>query len=118
MPRAFERVALVGYVAAVLLAVGLGLPPFVRAPLVIGFTAFCPGFAWTRTLGLTERWLELVIAIPLSLAITMLVAMTTVYLNVWDSRLVLVCLVGLTLVPVIWDPNRVRGASQATPESE
>lgn len=112
MPRAFERVAIVGYVAAVVLAVALGIPPIVRAPLVIGFVFFCPGFAWSRRLSLTERWLEMVIAIPLSLAITMLVAMTTVYLNVWDYRLVLVGLVALTLLPVIWDPaSRTRTVS-------
>ena len=105
IPRAVERLALVGYVAAVVLAVGIAAPPIIRAPLVLGFVALCPGFAWTRTLGLTERWLEVAIAIPLSLAITMLVAMTTVYLQVWDYRLALVAVVGITLVPVLWNPS-------------
>lgn len=111
-----ERAAIVGYVAAVVLAVGLGVPPIVRAPLVIGFVAFCPGFAWTRMLGLSERWLEMAIAIPLSLAVTMLVAMTTVYLNVWDYRLVLIGLVGLTLLPLMWNPTKRAQSASRLPD--
>ena len=114
MPRGVETAILVGYVVAVVLAVGLSAPPIVRAPLVLGFVAFCPGFAWTRLLGLPERWIEVVIGVPLSLAITMLVAMTTVYLNVWSYQLVLVALVGLTLLPLMWTPTPT---SQQRPES-
>lgn len=95
------RIVILGYVAATLLVVVSDAPTPVRAPLVIGFVAFIPGFVWTRRLGLGQPWVAVLFAIPVSLAITLLVATTALYVGAWHYELVLVFLATLTVFGVV-----------------
>jgi uncharacterized membrane protein len=69
-----------------------------RPVLVIPFLLVCPGLALVRRLRLAEWWVELMLAIGVSVAVDTLLATAMVYAGVWSPRLLLAVLVWLGLI--------------------
>jgi uncharacterized membrane protein len=80
-----------------LVAFVLPLEP-VRPVLVVPFLLICPGMALVRRFRLAEWWLELLLAIGVSVAVDTLLATAMVYAGVWSPRLLLAVLVWLSLI--------------------
>lgn len=76
---------------AVLHAAG-GNASTARSLLVVWFLAVCPGWALVGLLALADRWLELSVAIALSLALDVLVAAGFSYGGAWSPSAVLAVL--------------------------
>jgi hypothetical protein len=91
----------VGMICAAIL---VGLITFVlpidplRPWLVVPFLLVCPGMVLARRLHLAEWWVELLLAIGLSVAVDTLLATVMVYAGVWSPKLLLAVLVCLTLI--------------------
>ena len=83
---------LVGLVAFVLPAGPL------RPLLVVPFLLVCPGMVLVHRLRLAEWWVELMLAIGISVAINTLLATAMVYAGVWSPTLLLAVLVWLGLI--------------------
>ena len=85
-------------------AVLVGLVVFVlpigplRPLLVVPFLLVCPGMVLVRRLHLAEWWVELLLAIGISVAVDTLLATAMVYAGVWSPRLLLAVLVWLSLI--------------------
>jgi uncharacterized membrane protein len=70
----------------------------VRPVLVVPFLLICPGMALIRRFRLAEWWVELILAIAVSVAIDTLLATAMAYAGVWSPRLLLGVLVCLSLI--------------------
>jgi hypothetical protein len=85
-------------------AILVGLVAFVlpsnplRPLLVVPFLLVVPGMALVRRLHLAEWWLELLLAVGVSVAVNTLLATAMVYAGVWSPMLLLAVLVWLSLV--------------------
>ena len=85
-------------------AILVGLVSFVlpagplRPLLVVPFLLVVPGMVLVRRLRLAEWWVELVLAVGLSIAVNTLLATAMVYAGVWSPKLLLAVLVWLSLV--------------------
>jgi hypothetical protein len=85
-------------------AILVGLAAFVlpidplRRLLVVPFLLITPGMVLVRRLRLAEWWVELLLAVGISIAVNTLLAMAMVYAGVWSPNLLLAGLVWLTLV--------------------
>ena len=85
-------------------AVLVGLVAFVlpidplRQLLVVPFLLVAPGMVLVRRLRLAEWWVELLLAIGVSVAVDTLLATAMVYAGVWSPKLLLAVLVWLSLV--------------------
>lgn len=83
--------------AAVALAVYGGLHGSVRHALVLWFVLVCPGLSLVRLLRIGEAATELMLALALSIALSVLVASVMLYAGLWSPPGVLGVLIGLTL---------------------
>ena len=84
------------------LAVLLNFPFILRYPLVFWFLLVCPGMAFMPLLELDDGLAEWVLAIALSLAIDLVLALVMVYTGWWQYAwglliLIMLCLVGISL---------------------
>ena len=85
-------------------AILVGLVTFVlpirplRPLLVVPFLLVIPGMVLVRRLRLAEWWVELLLAVGLSIAVNTLLATTMVYAGVWSPNLLLAVLVWVSLV--------------------
>jgi hypothetical protein len=80
--------------AAVALA---GAPEAVRVPLVVGFLLLGPGMAFVPLLGLGDPVAELTVALGLSVALDLCVAMAMLYAGAWSPPATLVVLAAIAL---------------------
>jgi uncharacterized membrane protein len=91
----------------VISAVGLGVAVIadvgspVRPALTFWFLFVCPGMAYVRLLQLNELWLELTLAVPLSIALNVAVSLLMLYTNTWAPGGALVMLIALSIVGVV-----------------
>jgi hypothetical protein len=91
----------------VISAVGLGLTVLadvgspVRPALSFWFLFVCPGMAFVRLLQLNELWLELTLAVSLSIASNVAVSLLMLYTNTWTPTGALVILIALSMVGVV-----------------
>jgi uncharacterized membrane protein len=92
----WAAIALVLAVAAAGLVVA-GATSVVRAPVVIAFVLLGPGVGLVPLLRLRDPTAELALAIALSLALDVLVALTMVYARVWSAEGALLILAGVAL---------------------
>ncbi|NOK63686.1 MAG: hypothetical protein GFH27_549379n29 [Chloroflexi bacterium AL-W] len=103
-------------------AIGAGVVVFqdmstpIRPILAFWFVLVCPGMALVRLLGLREWVVELMLGIALSISLTTIVAMVTLYIGNWSPPLVLGVLIGISLVGILLQPltTRLRSAPDAS----
>lgn len=76
-------------------------PLAIRAPLVLGFLLFGPGFAFVRLLGARQLAIELTLAIALSLALDSAVAEGMMLAHVWAVGTALAALVAISFVGAV-----------------
>jgi hypothetical protein len=86
--------------AAILVGVVAFMLPLgpLRPLLVVPFLLVCPGMALVHRLHLAEWWIELMLAIGISIVLDTLLATAMVYAGVWSPKLLLAVLVWLSLV--------------------
>jgi hypothetical protein len=84
--------------AGVAVIADIGSPA--RPALTFWFLFVCPGMAYVRLLQFNELWLELTLAVPLSMALSVLVSLLMVYTNTWSPVGALVTLIALSMVGV------------------
>jgi uncharacterized membrane protein len=91
----------------VISAVGLGVAVIadvgspVRPVLSFWFLFVCPGMAYVRLLQLNEPWLELTLAVSLSIALNVTVSLLMLYTNMWTPGRALVILIAFSIVGVV-----------------
>ena len=90
--------SLIGAVAAIV----ADAPQPVRAILLLWFLVVCPGMAFVRLLRLQGALLEWTLAVALSLAIDLLVAVFVLYVGLWSPVWILVAIATLTLAGVLF----------------
>ena len=89
--------------AASLVVVLLDLTFAARAPVVLAFAVIGPGMALVRPIRLDEPWVELVLAVVVSLCLAGMVSTATIYAGAWSPQVVLVTLVAVSLAAVLTD---------------
>ena len=114
-----ERVNLRWSALVVLSAVAIEAVIFQDAPLpirpvvVLWFILFCPGMAFIQLLGLNDLAHEVILAVGLSLAIALFVAICVLYVGLWSPNLILMLLVVLSQIGVLcqillWNSRRMK----------
>jgi hypothetical protein len=89
-------------------AIGTGIAMFlnirtpIRTAISFWFLLICPGMAYVRLLEIKEFFIELVLAIALSIALNTIVAEVLVLTNIWSPFrglvvLIAICVAGSTL---------------------
>ena len=91
-----------GGAAVVAVFAGLGQP--FRALVVIVFVAICPGYAAVSLLDLGDRLAEATLAVSLSVAIDIGVALVMVYSHLWSPRFGITVLAAITAAFAILGP--------------
>ncbi|MEM8530337.1 MAG: hypothetical protein AAGF95_05795 [Chloroflexota bacterium] len=107
----------------ILSAIGTGVVVFqdvstpIRPILAFWFVLVCPGMALVRLLGLREWVVELMLGIALSISLTTIVAMITLYMGNWSPTLVLSVLIGISVLGILLHPltTRLRSVPEASP---
>ena len=72
-----------------------------RIVLALWFVLTCPGASLVRALGLRDRFVELVLVVPLSLAVVTLTSLALFYAGVWAPNLEFGLLGGLCLAGLV-----------------
>jgi uncharacterized membrane protein len=89
-------------VAASVLALGAvaaaGVASPLRPLLTVWFLLFCPGLALAPLLRLGDGWNQLAVAIPLSIALDILVASAFMYAGAWSAPLIVAVLAAISLL--------------------
>ena len=91
-------VALTGAIAVLEVFSDMGRP--VRPLVVLPFLAIGPGYAVVLLLGLRDRVAEATLAVALSIAIDMAVAMVMLYAGAWSPRFAVLAIASLSTVCV------------------
>lgn len=86
---------------AVEFAVNGDLTTPLRPLITLWFLIICPGMAFVQLLQIRDPLYETVLAVALSLVMSLGVAATTLYAGFWSPELILLILVGLSLVGVL-----------------
>lgn len=92
-PAAVVAVAAVAAAGAAL----VGAPDAVRVPLVLGFLLIGPGMAFVPLLDLDDPVAQLTVALGVSLALDLVVAMAMLYAGAWSPVASLVVLAAIAL---------------------
>lgn len=95
-PQAWPPIILASTLAAAAVSI-LGLPPAIRAPVVLWFAAICPGLSIVRLLHLDDRLIELVLAVALSLSLDGIVAAAFLYSGHWSPVAIMASLMAITV---------------------
>lgn len=87
-------------------------PAPIRPAVVLWFILFCPGIAFIQLLGLDDLAHEVILAVGLSLAIALFVAICVLYAGLWSPNLILMILVVLSQIGVLcqillWNSRRM-----------
>jgi uncharacterized membrane protein len=97
-----HRLAWPGGMIGAAILVGLGAFVLPNSPLrpwlVVPFLLVCPGMVLVHRLRLDEWWVELLLAVGISIAVDTLLATAMVYAGVWSPKLLLGVLVWLSLI--------------------
>jgi hypothetical protein len=91
---------------ALALAIALGAHGPVRGVLALWFFLTCPGMAIVGLLRIDDRLAEALLAIALSIAIGMLVALAMVLAHAWSPNAAAALLVALTLAGAVAQVRR------------
>jgi hypothetical protein len=89
-----------GAVLVMMIATGVGGPW--RMIFALWFVLICPGISLVGALGLRDRFVEMVVITPLSLAVVALTSIVLFYGGVWSPDLEFGLLLGLCLAGLIW----------------
>jgi hypothetical protein len=92
----WAAIGAVAAVAATALALA-GAPTAVRLPVVLVFLLLGPGMAFVPLLGLGDPVAELTIAVGISLAVDVAVALAMLYAGAWSPPATLVVVAALAL---------------------
>lgn len=92
---------MIGLAGASLVFVLFDLQYPARPAVVLAFATLCPGMALVRLLRLDRAWIELFLAIVVSLAFAAVVATVLIYGGSWNPTIGLLILVGVTLAAVL-----------------
>jgi hypothetical protein len=85
---------------AAVVATGGGGP--LRTVLAVWFVLVCPGVSLVGVLGLRDRFVEMAVVAPLSLAVVALTSIALFYGGVWSPGLEFGLLLGLCLAGLAW----------------
>ena len=85
----------------------------IRPYLVLAYLLFVPGFACVRLIGLRKWWLEIALALGLSIALDTLIAEALLLAHWWSASLAMWIVVNISIVAAyfLWqrdnsaDPN-------------
>lgn len=88
-------------------------PAPVRPAVVLWFILFCPGMAFVQLLGLDDVFNEVILAVGLSVAIALFVAICVLYAGLWSPNLILMILVvlcqaGVLCQILLWNNRRIK----------
>jgi hypothetical protein len=83
-----------------MIATGAGAPW--RMLFALWFVLVCPGLSLVGVLGLRDRFVELVVVAPLSLAIVTLTSLALFYGGVWTPNVEFGLLLWLCLAGLVW----------------
>lgn len=99
----------------VVLLVVLDAPTWLRVVPVLTYLAVVPGLSVVRTLRLTDRLMEVLLGVGLSLALGVLTAQLMIYMHLWSPTLGLSTLVMIASAATSFDLYRwaLRSRSQA-----
>jgi hypothetical protein len=75
----------------------IGAPEAIRAPLVLVFLLLGPGMAFVPLLGLGDPVAQLTVALGVSVALDLCVAMAMLYAGAWSPPVTLVVLAAIAL---------------------
>jgi hypothetical protein len=75
-------------------------PATLRAPIVLLFTATCPGLSLVRLLRLSDWLVEVVLAVALSLSLDGIIAAIFLYAGHWSPAATMVVLIAISLFPL------------------
>ena len=84
-----------GLLLTLIVAANLNSP--LRPLVAFGFLLVCPGMAFVRLLHLTDHWVELGLAVPLSIALDTLIAEMLVLLKIWSLNGAVIVLVAISI---------------------
>jgi uncharacterized membrane protein len=76
----------------------LGLPVFVRFPIVFGFLAFVPGYALVRYLNLDDQLHVLLLSLAMSIGVASGVSALALYAGWWSPNGILIAIGLITIV--------------------
>lgn len=110
----WQAIVLVSAAALVaVIATGVGAPW--RTILALWFVLTCPGASLVGVLGLRDRLAELVVVVPMSLAVVTLTSVSLYYGRVWSPNVEFALLLGLCMAGLIWSNlgsrSQLKGAS-------
>lgn len=74
-----------------------------RAPVVLAFALIGPGMALVRLIRLDEPWVELLLAVVVSLCLAGVVSTATIYAGAWSPQFTLMVLIAVSLGAVLTD---------------
>ena len=83
-----------------MIASGVGAPW--RMIFALWFVLVCPGVSLVGVLGLRDRFVEMVVITPLSLAVVTLTSLALFYGGVWTPRMEFGLLLSLCLAGLVW----------------
>jgi hypothetical protein len=83
-----------------MIATGVG-PPW-RMIFALWFVLVCPGVSLVGVLGLRDRFVEMVVITPLSLAVVTLTSLVLFYGGVWTPGMEFGLLLSLCLAGLVW----------------
>lgn len=97
----WQGIVLVSAAALVtVIATGVGAPW--RTILAVWFVLTCPGASLVGVLGLRDRFAELAVVVPMSLALVTLTSVILYYGRVWSPNVEFTLLSGLCALGLIW----------------
>lgn len=76
-------------------------PTGVRAAVILPFLGFCPGISFVGLLQLRDLTAEVILAISLSISLSLIVASIVLYSRYWSPVLILFILVALSALGVL-----------------
>lgn len=83
-----------------MIAAGVGAPW--RMIFALWFVLVCPGMSLVGVLGLRDRFVEMVVVAPLSLAVVTLTSLALFYGGTWTPNVELGLLLWLCLAGLVW----------------
>lgn len=85
-----------------------GAPPIVRAPFVLGYLLFAPGWAVARQLGIPDSALRIAIGLALSISVVGLLTIIQAYSGSWSPTTVVLLTVLITVTAAFVEIARER----------
>lgn len=95
---------------AMVVATGAGAPW--RMLFALWFVLVCPGASLVGVLGLRDRFVEIAVVAPLSLAVVALTSIALFYGGVWSPGMEFALLLGLCVAGLIWSHLGPRQAAK------